>query len=403
MLMKKALRALPIVLAVSLSAAISLLAQGVSNQEYSGLDKYLTQGRQKDASFVGVRAAEFLTIPVGARGIAMGNSYSAVTDDISSTWWNPAGLGFMQQKEVMVTVVDYTMDLTYSYAAAASPVGDGNLVLGGFFGYLNIPELEITTISQPDGTGNFYRAYDFQMGASMAYNLSDRFIGGLNVKYVHQDVMNNISSNAFAIDAGAMYHSELADREIKFSFMIQNLGTNMTMDGSNLRKSVGPEDVGGTFPDGYSDYTTDPYSTAKRGDRILKIETHTYRLPTTVKIALAYNLYTSEKANLLVSGELARPNYIPISYSAGTEFNYSFNHAQSGALRIGWLVQTDEYKASADQFGYTYYGDDPTPRGLSVGGGLKREFRGNYVRFDYAYRNKGRLSADHYFTVSLGF
>ena len=115
--------------------------------------------------------------------------------------------------------------------AAATPVGDGNLVLGGFFGYLNIPEMEITTVAQPEGTGNFFRAYDFQMGSSLAYNFSDRFIGGINLKYVHQDVWNNLSSNAFAIDAGAMYHTELMNHDIKFSFMIQNLGTNMTMDG----------------------------------------------------------------------------------------------------------------------------------------------------------------------------
>jgi hypothetical protein len=403
MSMKKAKRALLIALATTLMATLPLFAQGVSNQEYSGLDKYLTQGRQEDASFAGVRAAEFLTIPVGARGIAMGNSYTAVADDISSIWWNPAGLGFLQQREVMVTVVDYTMDLTYSFAAAASPVGDGNLVLGAFFGYMNVPELEITTITQPEGTGNFYRAYDFQMGGSMAYNFSDRFIGGINLKYVHQDVMNNLSADAFAIDAGAMYHAELMDREIKFSFMIQNLGTNLTMDGSNLRKSVGPEDSDGNYPDGYNDYSSDPEGTARRGDRTLKVETHTYRLPTTVKIALGYNVYTGEKTNLLLSGELARPNYIPISYSAGAELNYNFNHAHSAALRVGWLVQTDEYTASTDQFDYNYYGDDPALRGLSVGGGLQRNFLGKIFRFDYAYRNKGRLSADHTFSFALGF
>ncbi len=403
MLIKRARKIMMIVFAIMLSAAISLFAQGVSLPEYSGLDKYLTQGRQKDASFVGARGAEFLTIPVGARGIAMGSAYTAVSDDISSTWWNPAGLGFLQQTEVMLTVVNYTMDLTYSYAAGATPVGDGNLIVGGFFGYLDIPDMEITTVSTPNGTGNFFSAYDFQMGASLAYNLSDRFIGGLNVKYVHQDVWNDLSANAFAIDAGALYHAELLGREIRFSFLIQNLGTNLTMNGSRLRRSVGAEDRGGNFPDGYSDYNVVDNYIAQRGSRTLKLNTNTYRLPTSVKIALAYNAYTSEKINLLVSGEMAKPNYIPISYSLGSEFNYNFNHAQSAALRIGWQIQADEYTAKQDDFGYAYYGDNPTLRGLSVGGGLKREFKETAVRFDYAYRNKGRLSSDHFFTVTLGF
>ncbi|RLB12374.1 MAG: hypothetical protein DRG82_17155, partial [Deltaproteobacteria bacterium] len=185
-------------------------------QEYSGLDKYPEQGRPEASSFVGIRAAEFLEIPVGARGIAMGSAYSAVTDDITSIWWNPAGLGFLENREVMVTVVDYTLDLTYSYAAAAVPLADGNVVVGGFFGYLDIPDMEITTVSSPLGTGHTFNAYDLQVGGSLAYTFSDRFIGGINMKYVHQDMFFNVGGNAFAIDAGAIYHTMLADREIKF-------------------------------------------------------------------------------------------------------------------------------------------------------------------------------------------
>ena len=207
MLRKTAMRALLILGGLLSLVALPLLAQGVLDQEYSGLDKYLSQGRPEDDSFVGVRAAEFLEIPVGARGIGMGSAYSAATDDITSIWWNPAGLGFLQQSEVLVNVVDYTMDLTYSYGAFASPIGEDKLIVGGFFGYLDIPDVEITTIERPEGTGNYYNAYDFQAGGTVAYNLSDRFAAGLNLKYVHQDMWSNIGGSAFAIDAGVNYHT----------------------------------------------------------------------------------------------------------------------------------------------------------------------------------------------------
>ena len=141
--------------------AFPLFAQGVMRQEYTGLDKYPPQGRPDQSSFVGVRAAEFLEIPVGARGIGMGSSYSAVCDDISAIWWNPAGLGFLEDREVMLNVVDYTLDLTYSYAAAAVPLMDGVIVVGGFLGYLDIPEMEVTTIDAPQGIGRTFNAYDF--------------------------------------------------------------------------------------------------------------------------------------------------------------------------------------------------------------------------------------------------
>jgi len=383
--------------------ALPLFAQGIERKEYTGLDKYPSQGRPDASSFVGIRAAEFLTIPVGARAIGMGGAYSAVADDISSIWWNPAGLGFLQNKEVMFNVVDYTLDLTYNYAAAAVPVLDNRMTVGAFFGYLDIPDEEITTITSPNGTGSFYNAYDFQMGGSLAYILSDRFTAGVNLKYIHQDFFQDISGNAFGIDAGAIYHTELMDREIRFSFAIQNLGTNITMRGDKIRTSLPPQSMTGGIPDGYGDYSTDPYAMVNRSTREAYFLTHTYRLPTVVKIALAYNLYTSEKANWLAAGEIWRNSNIPISYTMGTEMNYNFTPFLSGALRLGWEVKTDEYTEDTDEMGYAYYGDDPTMRGFSFGGGFKQAFGTRNISFNYAYKNKGRLSADNFFTVGVGF
>ena len=403
MFTKTATRALLIVGMLLSFVTSGLLAQGVQRQEYSGLDKYPTQGRPDAASFVGVRAAEFLEIPVGARGIAMGSAFSACTDDISSIWWNPAGLGFINNKEVMLTVVDYTLDLTYSYAAAAVPLSDGNVVIGGFFGYLDIPEMEITTIGSPLGAGRTFNAFDFQVGGSLAYTLSDRFIAGLNMKYVHQDMFGNIAGNAVAFDAGAIYHTEIADREIRFAFAIQNLGTNITMSGPNLLFEIPPENPGGSIPTGYQDYSSSQTALPRRSTRWAYRQTHTYRLPTVVKLALSYNLLTSEKTNWMVTGELWRPSTTPLTYATGTELNYNFTPFMSAALRAGWLIQTDEVTNSTDYYGLDYWGDDPVWRGLSVGGGIKREIAGKALTFSYAYRNKGRLMADNFFTLTFGF
>ena len=388
-------------------AAMSLFGQGIQSREYTGLDKYVTQGRPANLSFAGVRAAEFLTIPVGARGIALGDAYTAVADDISAIWYNPAGLGLMENAQIMATIVDYTMDLTYSFVGGATPVGDGRVVLGGFFGYLDIGEMKITTVENPNGDGRVFGAYDFQMGGSVALTFSDRFTGGLNLKYVHQDVFNNISGNAFAIDAGGIYHTDFAGREIKLAFAVQNLGTNITMDGPVLNAPIGAEGRGetgtATVPDGYGDYSTDPEAIMRRTVREGAYRTHTYHLPTVVKLALSYNLYSSANTNLLVTGEFDRNNYMPTSYSAGTELNYNFTSYLSGAARLGWKIQTDEFTQDADNFGVAYNGDDPTFRGLSFGGGIKRNIRSRTLEFNYAYRNKGRLSADNFFSVAFGF
>jgi hypothetical protein len=205
------------------------------------------------------------------------------------------------------------------------------------------------------------------------------------------------------MDAGAIYHTELADREIRFAFAIQNLGTNITMRGPNLMHEVGPENRGGRWPNGYGDFTTSRYAFSRRGNRQMYLRTHTYRLPTVLKVSMMYNILTNEQVNWLAACELWRNNNLPISYAAGSELTYVFNPTISASLRGGWKIQTDEYTESMDIQGYSYEGDDPTFRGLSIGGGIKRNFAGKFIEFSYAYRNKGRLSADNFFTMTFGF
>ncbi|MBN2290416.1 MAG: hypothetical protein JXQ83_13860 [Candidatus Glassbacteria bacterium] len=67
-----------------------------------------------------------------------------------------------------------------------------------------------------------------------------------------------------------------------------------------------------------------------------------------------------------------------------------------------WTSQPDEHTESSDDYGYNYWGYDPVWRGFSVGG-VRREVGDKTLTFSYAYRNKGRLIADNFFTLTFGF
>jgi hypothetical protein len=45
-------------------------------------------------------AGEFLSYGVGARALGMGGAFSAVADDVTAVYWNPAGLAALEQNEV---------------------------------------------------------------------------------------------------------------------------------------------------------------------------------------------------------------------------------------------------------------------------------------------------------------
>ena len=305
-------------------------------------------------SEAGTRAAEFLTIPVGSRGVALGGAYTALADDISAVWWNPAGLAFLSKPQLFLTVANQPLDVNYTYAAAASPLLEGKFVMGGFMGVLTMGEQEITTITQPEGTGATFSSYSMQAGASFAWNFSDRASAGINVKAVHEDIAGN-TQGTVAFDLGTNYHTDFLGREIRLAFLIRNIGGNLAFSGNGLKIPVEPEDL---YPG--SDITRQEREAVRRAT--------SFKLPTSFHIGLA-------------------------SYSLGSELSRKTGKNATAAVRAGWEFRSDELGLSGAE----------RLRGLSAGGGIAYDFIAFKGSIDYAYRNWGRLKSSHLFSLSIAF
>src|SRR5262247_2580132 len=86
------------------------------------------------ASSPGTSGATVLNIPVGARAIGMGEAYTAVADDASSLYWNPAGIAFLNQSQAAFMYNQLYNNLNYHNAALALPLENGGL--GASISYL---------------------------------------------------------------------------------------------------------------------------------------------------------------------------------------------------------------------------------------------------------------------------
>ena len=72
---------------------------------------------------------EFLNIGVDARSIGMGNAVVSSTDDVNSTYWNPAGLINIERDEISLMHSNYFANIAnYNYMSYAKKVDDESAI-----------------------------------------------------------------------------------------------------------------------------------------------------------------------------------------------------------------------------------------------------------------------------------
>ncbi len=172
-------------------------------------------------SKIGSTAAPFLNIAVSPRAISMGGAFVATANDVSGLYWNPAGVAQVESNEAMFSYSKWFADITYNWAGAMLNL-EGAGTVGLSVTYLDYGDIEITTLSEQDGTGQFYSAYDMALGLTYAYNLTDRFSLGGTVKYIQQKIWNS-SASAFAVDLGVLFNSDI--NGLRIGATITNFGS----------------------------------------------------------------------------------------------------------------------------------------------------------------------------------
>jgi hypothetical protein len=106
---------------------------------------------------------EFLQIGVGARAAALGGAQSAVVSDVTSAYWNPAGLlQGPDLPEFALMHSEYFAGIAkYDYAGLALPVKAGGRFAASFI-RLGIDDIPNTLfLVEPDGSLNYNNIQSF--------------------------------------------------------------------------------------------------------------------------------------------------------------------------------------------------------------------------------------------------
>jgi len=150
----------------------------------------------------------------------MGEAYTALADDVSSLYWNPAGLALMQERQASFMYDQMYKDLKFSNASVGIPLENG--ALGASLSYLNYG-----SIAGYDPNGNpigDQSAYD-GVGTVGAAWLGNQWSAGVNIKGIREKLADE-SANTFAFDGGVnvIYPKPVLGGTIRAGAVVQNLG-----------------------------------------------------------------------------------------------------------------------------------------------------------------------------------
>ena len=228
-------------------------------------------------------AGEFLKLPVGPRAIGMGGAFTAVCDDATAPWWNPAGMVYLPYREVIFQHAEQFGSLeNHDYLSAVFPLGGAKghqSALGVSLVRVAVDDIPVTPrpgslragidfldygidndpttpdYGQGDGiwepgerllltSDNLYMASSSQMAGTLSYarHHGPHWTFGGNLKFVRQSLPDTIpgdhvTSFGAGLDAGLIY---MPTDAISIGAMMRDLTTTYLAWSNGTREVVTP-------------------------------------------------------------------------------------------------------------------------------------------------------------------
>ncbi|MCB0281702.1 MAG: PorV/PorQ family protein [Calditrichae bacterium] len=315
-------------------------------------------------SKVGTTAGQFLKIGVSARALAMGSAFTSVANDVSSIYWNPAGLSRVNAHEAMFTHVEWIANTSYDFGALTIHMGDDG-ALGLMVSSFSSGDMAVTTVEQPDGTGEYFSAQFIAAGISYSRDLTDKFSIGFTGKFVSETIWH-MSASALALDVGTLFTTPIWG--IQLGATISNFGSKMKLEGRDTRFAYDP------LPN-----QDGPVEIVNSGYEMLE-----YSLPLRFQVGISKDLEINEYNRLTIAADAIQPNDNYESVNTGFEYAWK----EMFFLRAGYksLFQED------------------SEEGMTLGMGANIRLAGTtQIRVDYAYADMNRLENAQKFSLAIRF
>jgi len=172
----------------------------------------------------------FLKLTGNARSAAMGDAYSAVGNDLSAVFYNPAGITQIERYAITASYLKWIIGSQMGSFAIGAKTSAATFALN--FAYFATEEFEETTSAQPGGTGRMVTAGDLAAGLTIAKQVTDKLSVGGNIRWVQED-LDLQSYSSIDLDFGTLFYTGF--RSTRLGMSLRNLGGDKDVIGQKAR------------------------------------------------------------------------------------------------------------------------------------------------------------------------
>ncbi len=194
----------------------------------------------------GRTGAQILNLGGGARARALGDAFSAMSGDVTTSLWNPSGLAMMpesklrsgkQGTQASMFYTDYSAPfgeagegLYYTFISGALPLGDFGTV--GATLQLQGQGTIAVTADSPDVIREENLGTNMVLTLSYADKITQNLSAGINGKMIRM-VLGRETGSSYALDFGLQYHIPFNLIPTTLGFTIQNIGPGISFIDEN--------------------------------------------------------------------------------------------------------------------------------------------------------------------------
>ena len=168
-------------------------------------------------SQAGQSGLTFLKLGIGGRALGMGEAATATASDLSTIYYNPAGLVDLSSANILVMHKEWFQDVKTEYIAGQTVIS--RFSLGLSVNATSVDNIQLREIPGPPlGT---FDARNAAIGLTIAYAADSCLSFGFTGKYLYEKILIDQASG-FGIDIGSVYKTPW---DLYFGLSVSNLGS----------------------------------------------------------------------------------------------------------------------------------------------------------------------------------